>query len=132
MRALPASAIVVCIAANQTKSGSALRTLPIPPPDRIGIAFDDRRLVAAAGLPLPMSLAHRLGLGRLADELLDLGRTPGRAHAGDKLLGLTASALAGRRLHRRRRRSEPRRHGRSGLGLSPIPGASGIEGIRTP
>ena len=39
--------------------------------------------------------ARRLGLRELADAHLDLGDAPGRANAGDKLLTLVASALAG-------------------------------------
>ena len=38
--------------------------LPLEHPDRIQFAFDDHRLVANAGLPLPARLALRLGLGR--------------------------------------------------------------------
>ena len=64
-------------------------------PDRIDIAFDDDRLVADAGLLLPATLAQHLGLQELADSCLDLGDAPGRANAGDKLLTLVASALAG-------------------------------------
>ena len=64
-------------------------------PDRIDIAFDNDRLVADAGLLLPATLAQHLGLQELADSYLDLGDAPGRANAGDKLLTLVASALAG-------------------------------------
>ena len=64
-------------------------------PDRIQVAFDDHRLVANAGLILPVTLAHHLGLGELVDNYVDLGNAPGRANAGDKLLTLVASALAG-------------------------------------
>ena len=63
--------------------------------DRIEIAFDDHRLVANAGLILPVTLAHHLELGELVDRHVDLGDAPGRANAGDKLLTLVASALAG-------------------------------------
>ena len=63
--------------------------------DRIQIAFDDHRLVANAGLILPVTLAHHLGLGELVDRHVDLGDAPGRANGGDKLLTLVASALAG-------------------------------------
>ena len=63
--------------------------------DRIQVAFDDHRLVANAGLLLPVTLAHHLGLGELVDRHVDLGRVPGRANAGDKVLTLVASALAG-------------------------------------
>ncbi len=69
--------------------------LPLEPPDRIQVAFDDHRLVSNAGLLLPLTLAHHLGLGPLADRHVDLGDAPGRANAGDKLLTLVASALAG-------------------------------------
>ena len=63
--------------------------------DRIHVAFDDHRLVANAGLLLPVTLAHHLGLGELVDCHVDLGDAPGRANAGDKMLTLVASALAG-------------------------------------
>jgi hypothetical protein len=63
--------------------------------DRLETAFDDDRLVANAGLLLPATLAQHLGLQALVDEHVDLGAAPGRAHAGDKLLTLVASALAG-------------------------------------
>ena len=69
--------------------------LPLESPDRIRVAFDDHRLVANAGLLLPASLALRLGLNELADSHVDLGWSPGRANAGDKLMTPVASALAG-------------------------------------
>ena len=69
--------------------------LPLDHPDRIQIAFDDHRLVANAGLLLPMTLAQRLGLGELVDSHVDLADAPGRANMGDKMLTLVASALAG-------------------------------------
>ena len=69
--------------------------LPLDHPDRIQITFDDRRLVANAGLLLPVTLAQHLGLRELVDHHLDLGNAPGRANAGDKMLTLVASALAG-------------------------------------
>ena len=69
--------------------------LPLEHPDRIQIAFDDHRLVNNAGLLLPATLAHHLGLGELVDHHVDLGDAPGRANAGDKFLTLVASALAG-------------------------------------
>ena len=64
-------------------------------PDRIHVAFDDHRLVANAGLILPVTLAQHLGLGELVDNYVDLGDAPGRANVGDKMLTLVASALAG-------------------------------------
>ena len=69
--------------------------LPPERPDRIHVTFDDHRLVANAGLLLPVTLAGRLGLSELADSHLDLEDAPGRANVGDKILTLVASALAG-------------------------------------
>ena len=69
--------------------------LPRNHPDRIQITFDDRRLVANAGLLLPATLARRLGLPELVRQRLDLGDAPGRANTGDKLMTLVASAMAG-------------------------------------
>ena len=69
--------------------------LPLDHPDRIQISFDDHRLVANAGLLLPVTLAQHLGLRELVDHHLDLGNAPGRANPGDKMLTLVASALAG-------------------------------------
>ena len=71
------------------------RVLPRNDPDRIHVAFDDHRLVANAGLLLPVTLAYHLGLGELVDNNVDLGDAPSRANAGDKFLTLVASALAG-------------------------------------
>ena len=69
--------------------------LPRNHPDRIRIAFDDHRLVANAGLLLPSTLAQHLGLRELVDRRLDLGRAPGQANTGGKMMTLVASALAG-------------------------------------
>ena len=69
--------------------------LPPEQPDRVHVAFDDHRLVANAGLLLPVTLAQRLGLSQLVDRHVDLGRAPGRANTGDKMMTLVASALAG-------------------------------------
>ena len=69
--------------------------LPLDHPDRIQITFDDRRLVANAGLLLPVTLAQHLGLREFLDSHVDLGDAPGRANPGDKMLTLVASALAG-------------------------------------
>ena len=57
--------------------------LPRHHPDRTQITFDDRRLVNNAGLLLPATLA------------LHLGRAPGLANTGDKMMTLVASARAG-------------------------------------
>jgi len=63
--------------------------------DRLDTAFDGTQLVADAGLMLPATLAQHLGLKELVNEHLDLGKAPGRANVGDKVLTLVASALAG-------------------------------------
>ena len=69
--------------------------LPRNDPDRIQVTFDDHRLVANAGLLLPVTLAQHLGPRELVDDYVDLGNAPGRANPGDKMLTLVASALAG-------------------------------------
>ena len=69
--------------------------LPCNDPDRIQVTCDDHRLVANAGLILPVTLAQHLGLRELVENHVDLGDAPGRANTGDKMLTLVASALAG-------------------------------------
>ena len=69
--------------------------LPRSHPDGIHIAFDDHRLVNNAGLLLPATLTLHLGLPQLVDRHLNLGRAPGQANTGDKIVTLVASALAG-------------------------------------
>jgi len=63
--------------------------------DRLGVAFDGAGQGADAGLALPATLAQHLGLKEIVERRLDLGRKPGRANVGDKLLTLVMSALAG-------------------------------------
>ena len=67
--------------------------LPRNHPDRIQIAFDDHRLVAIAGLLLPATLAHHLGLSQLVQQRPNPGNAPGRANTGDKVMLLVAPAL---------------------------------------
>ena len=62
--------------------------LPLDHPDRIQISFDDHRLVANAGLLLPVTLAQHLSLRELVDNHVGLGAAPGRANPGDKMLTL--------------------------------------------
>jgi hypothetical protein len=64
-------------------------------PQRIAVAFDDGHAVANAGLLLPATLAERLGVQQLADELLDLGGRAGAAHPGSKVLTLVHTLVAG-------------------------------------
>lgn len=63
--------------------------------DRIGVTFDDERLVANAGLIVPASLAEYLGLKELVEERVDLGDAPGHANAGDKAMTVIHAVLAG-------------------------------------
>jgi hypothetical protein len=63
--------------------------------DTIRPAFDDKRLVANAGLLLPATLMQRLGLEKLLGERVDLGGVPGRANVGLKGIALIAALLAG-------------------------------------
>ena len=63
--------------------------------DRVEVVFDDDNAVGNGGLDLPMSLAGRLGVRELVDELVDLGDAPGRANVELKTMGLIASVLAG-------------------------------------
>ena len=64
-------------------------------PDRIQVSFDDHRLVANAGLLLPVTLAQHWGLREFVDSHVDLGAAPGRVNTGDKIVTLVASAMAG-------------------------------------
>ena len=64
--------------------------------ERLLVTADDDHAVANAGLLLTATLADRLDAVALADELIDLGeRRPGAAHAGEKLMTLVQSLVAG-------------------------------------
>jgi hypothetical protein len=63
--------------------------------DQVDVAFDEKRLIANAGLLLPATLAERLGIEQATDELIDLGEQPGAAHPGRKVLTVVHSLLAG-------------------------------------
>lgn len=63
--------------------------------DRLQVAFDEERLVANGGLLLPATLAERLGLRDLVDEVVDLGDVPGSANAGEKAMTVISAVLAG-------------------------------------
>jgi hypothetical protein len=62
--------------------------------DRVVVTFDDDRLVANAGLMLPAVLAGRLGMAAAAGRLIRLDG-PGAANAGDKVMTVVHSMLAG-------------------------------------
>ena len=59
---------MVCETANRPEARSTQQMLALDHPDRIQITFDDRRLVANAGLLLPVTLAQHLGLRELIDN----------------------------------------------------------------
>ncbi|MGH2580823.1 MAG: IS1380 family transposase [Actinomycetota bacterium] len=63
--------------------------------DRTGITFDDDHAVANAGLLMTATLAERLGLEALVDEMVDLGDRPAAARPGRKVMTLVASIVAG-------------------------------------
>jgi hypothetical protein len=63
--------------------------------DAVDVRFDDDHAVAAAGLLLPATLAERLEIEQLTDELVDLGDRPGAARPGRKLLTLVHALVAG-------------------------------------
>ncbi|MGZ6589890.1 MAG: IS1380 family transposase, partial [Solirubrobacteraceae bacterium] len=63
--------------------------------DGVGVEFDDRRAVADAGIVLCSTLAARLGIETLADEAVNLGRRPGAANAGAKVMTLISAMVLG-------------------------------------
>ncbi len=63
--------------------------------DRAEITFDDDHAVANAGLLLTATLAARLGLEALVDDMVDLGDRPGAGRPGRKVMTLVQSMVAG-------------------------------------
>jgi hypothetical protein len=64
-------------------------------PDGLVVAFDDDHAVANAGLALTATLAERLGVEAVVDELVDLGDRPGAHRPGRKVLTLLHAMVAG-------------------------------------
>jgi hypothetical protein len=64
-------------------------------PDGLAVGFDDGHAVANAGLLLPATLAHRLGIEQVVDELVDLADRPGHHRPGGKVLTLLHAMMAG-------------------------------------
>jgi Transposase DDE domain group 1 len=64
-------------------------------PDRLVVAFDDDHAVANAGLLLPATLAERLDIEAVIDELVNLGDRPGAHRPGRKVLTLIHALIAG-------------------------------------
>ena len=64
-------------------------------PAGLVVAFDDDHAVANAGLLLPATLAERLGVEAVVDELVDLGDRPGAHRPGRKVLTLIHALMVG-------------------------------------
>ena len=65
-------------------------------PDALVVAFDDDHAVANAGLALTATLAERLGVEAVVDELVDLGDRPGAHRPGRTVLTLLHAMVATR------------------------------------
>jgi hypothetical protein len=63
--------------------------------DGVEARFDDERAVADAGSVLVATLAGRLGIEALVDELVDLGERAGAANAGAKVMTLVSAMALG-------------------------------------
>jgi hypothetical protein len=63
--------------------------------DRMAVTFDDEHAVASAGLVLSGTLAGRLGIETLANELIHLGDKPGAHRPGRKVMTLIHSLVVG-------------------------------------
>ena len=83
------------VAKKRPRKGAPNRCCHATTPTGYQITFDDRRLVANAGLLLPATLARHLGLTELVRQRLDPGDAPGRANTSDKMMTPVASAPAG-------------------------------------
>ncbi len=63
--------------------------------DRLQVAFDDEHAVANAGLVLTGTLAQRLDIEGLGDQIISLGERPGAFRPGRKIMSLVHSIVAG-------------------------------------
>ncbi len=79
-------------------------------PAGLVVAFDDDHAVANAGLLLPATLAERLGIEAVIDELVNLGDRPGASPAWPQGVDPDPRAGGRWRLHRRRRGAAHRVH----------------------
>ena len=64
-------------------------------PNALVVAFDDEHAVANAGLILTATLAERLRIEAVTDQLVDLGTRPGHHRPGRKVLTLVHAMVAG-------------------------------------
>jgi glucose/arabinose dehydrogenase len=79
----------------QNASSNASRIIGYGLRNQVDITFDDQGSVASAGLLLPTTLAERLGIEQVTDQVVDLGDRLGAAHPGRKLLTLVHAMVAG-------------------------------------
>jgi hypothetical protein len=63
--------------------------------DGVGVAFDDERAVAHAGIVLVATLAARLGIEALVDGRVDLGDRAGAGNEGAKVMTLVSAMALG-------------------------------------
>ncbi len=63
--------------------------------DRLQVAFDDEHAVANAGLVLTATLAQRLDIEGLGDQMITLGERPGAFRPGRKVMSLVHALIAG-------------------------------------
>ena len=63
--------------------------------DATRVVFDDERAVVNAGVLLPATLADRLGIEALVDQVVDLGDRPGAARPGRKVMSLVSAMCLG-------------------------------------
>lgn len=65
-------------------------------PDGVEVEFDDERVVSDAGVMLVATLAQRLGIEALAQQVVRLRRDrPGAANAGRKVTALLYAMVLG-------------------------------------
>jgi hypothetical protein len=64
-------------------------------PDSVAVEFDDERLVAGAGIVVCATLAARLGIERLVERTVNLGKRAGGANPGRKVLSLVHAICLG-------------------------------------
>src|SRR5512132_931265 len=82
-------------ASHEPQRGGHLSMPSSHAPDALVVAFDDHHAVANAGLALTATLAERLGVETVVDELVDLGDRPGHHRPGRKVLTLVHAMVAG-------------------------------------
>jgi hypothetical protein len=82
-------------ACHEPQLGGHLFDAIVAYPSALVVAFDDHHAVANAGLALTATLAERLGVEAVVDELVSLGERPGHHRPGRKVLTLLHAMVAG-------------------------------------